>query len=42
MRIRFVPLYIVNCRSPEKIPIDNPGKVTIRLAPSVFTLHDVV
>src|SRR3989442_14689131 len=42
IRNRLVPLYTVNCRSPEKIPIDNPGNVTIRLAPSVFTLHDVV
>src|SRR6185503_6716119 len=42
IRIRFVPRYIVNWRSPEKIPIDKPGKVTIRLAPSVFTPHDVV
>src|SRR2546428_9891296 len=42
IRTRFVPLYTVNCRSPEKIPIDNPGNVTMRLAPSVFTLHDVV
>src|SRR5205814_9716551 len=41
MRTRLVPLYTVNCRSPEKIPIDNSGNVTIRLAPSVFTLHDV-
>ena len=24
------------------MPIDNPGNVTTRLAPSVFTLHDVV
>src|SRR5205814_10624020 len=42
MRTRLVPLYTVNCRSPAKIPIDRPGNVTIRLAPSVFTLHDVV
>ena len=39
MRIRLVPRYAVNWRLPEKIPIERPGNVTSRRAPSVFTVQ---
>src|SRR5437867_1237632 len=42
MRRRFVPRYAVNRRSPEKMPIDNPGNVTSTATPSVLTPHEVV
>src|SRR6478672_7997085 len=35
IRTRLVPRYTVNCRLPEKIPIERPGKFTSRRAPSV-------
>ena len=42
MRIKLAPRYAVKRKSPAKIPIVNPGKVTARLAPSVFTAHDAL
>ncbi len=41
MRSRFDPRYDVNCRLPEKIPIERPGKFTSTRAPSVFTEQPV-
>src|SRR5712692_6006992 len=42
IRTRLVPRYTVKRRLPAKIPIDRPGNVTARLAPSVVTVQDVV
>ena len=42
MRRRLVPRYAVNCRLPEKMPIERPLNVTSIRAPSVLTLQDVV